>query len=431
MGLPSEFEELGHQSHLQEKLDNVFADIQSKRVIVGCLAAGEPSYAAVGSNPEPLNASEWMFPTGCITKLFTAALIEREADAGRVILDDPVTPILDDVEGTEMLAGVTITHLLEHTHGLDDSACERAPLRADGVIDLENLLGQLAGSRIASPGDLYSYSNAGAWIAAGILEQLNGTPFEEQLRRNLFDPFAIKMQWHGSSLVPADRATICASMGGALALSASDMMRFLELQALRRPETWPAKAADRQQAEIVPLPGWNALEKGVCRGWKYHGEGWFGHNSTWPDASALVRVQPRRNIAIVVASRDHPAPVVAAKLFANVLPEYRNLSFPKPLPADAAAKLDLRPYIGQYRSAAQRLSVEARDTHDLRLIGPDIDSALIPASDDVFFTHPSRQGQFTFVQFLRREDENGFRYLWDGQRAFRSQRSYGVMDDSR
>jgi hypothetical protein len=79
---------------------------------------------------------------------------------------------------------------------------------------------------------------------------------------------------------------------------------------------------------VFPLPGWNPLERGVYLGWKYHGRGWFGHQSLWPAASLFVRAHPRRALALVVASRRHSAAVVAARVFGAQLPELFDLRIP-------------------------------------------------------------------------------------------------------
>src|SRR5690606_41457828 len=82
---------------------------------------------------------------------------------------------------------LTFRHLLEHTHGLDDSGLPPAPRRADGRIDVGRLLACLEGRRIAVPGEVYSYSNAGAVLVAAALEALRSEEHTSELqsRENL------------------------------------------------------------------------------------------------------------------------------------------------------------------------------------------------------------------------------------------------------
>jgi CubicO group peptidase (beta-lactamase class C family) len=402
------------RSRLQGQLDAVFGPIHRKRVAVAYVESGKRLYAGASSDREDeAGPAEWTFATGCITKLFTGALLEREVRAGILRRQDLVAPFLAPADGKGQLAGVTPMQLMEHTHGLDHPAVTHAPLQTDGTVDVAALLDGL--ERFAPPATVYSYSNVGAWIMAAMLERLNGLPFAEQLSHNLFGPIGIDMHQLIPSQAPEYRGWLCPSMGARLALSVRDLVTFLEHEALLRPRSWPSPG---ERSEITGLPGWNALERGIYRGWKYHGGDWFGHNSVWPDASAMVRVEPHRGIALVIASRDHPAQIVAAKLFGRVLPEYTHLRFPRALSADVAAQLELGDYCGTYRTAAETITIEQRDLTTLQLIAAGVKHVLAPAENDVFFTRPAMPGGAVFVQFLQREDER-FRYLWNGRCIFR------------
>src|SRR5690606_20512573 len=113
--------------------------------------------------------------------------------------------------------GIMLKHLLEHTHGLDDSDLACVPLQA-GRIDLESLVEQLATRRFAAPGAVYSYSNAGPWIAASILERMHARPFVAQLQ-DFLAPLRIGASRHHSSSVPGCAADVCPSRGARLTMS--------------------------------------------------------------------------------------------------------------------------------------------------------------------------------------------------------------------
>ncbi len=314
---------------VESRLVKLLSGAPRKRAVVAWAADGRCDYAAVGDAQTEARA-EWCWQTGCITKLFTAALVEKAQRELGLALDQPLTDALGlDAGRLPHAAGVTIRHLLEHTHGLDDSGLPHCPRRADRFIDVSSLLRRLAPHRFAPPGALYSYSNAGAWLLAAALERRRGRRYAEMLSLELFAPRGLGMHVRLPSLVPGSPGRVCPAMGAALALSTRALLSFLRLIALpdlRRHAPGP----DARSADITPLPGWNPLERGVYGAWKYHGEGWFGHGSAWPGASLMVRVHPRRRVALLIASRDHPAPVLAAKLFARVLPEFRNLAIPNP-----------------------------------------------------------------------------------------------------
>src|SRR5215831_13033577 len=96
-------------SSLQARLDAVFGGIERKRVALAYRSGGASSYAAIGSDSEsPADASEWTLQTGCITKLFTAALIDREVRSGRIGVEDPVSRFVDAAGHARVVAGRTI-----------------------------------------------------------------------------------------------------------------------------------------------------------------------------------------------------------------------------------------------------------------------------------------------------------------------------------
>lgn len=386
---------------LERRLELALHGSERGRTIIARSADGRRAYAAVrAAHPE-----REVFRVGCTAKLFVAALVERTLDAHGIGYDVPVRHVLGGSSGAA-LGDTSLRHLLEHTHGLDDSAITAAPATADGSIDAAALLARLDGHRLAEPGAYYSYSNVGAWLLAAVLERVHGRPFESLLHERVLEALRFRDLRSVPCSGPGNR--ICAATGGALALSVRDLLTFLE-----------ARAAVWRTESVTPLPGWSVLEKGVCLGWKYHGEGWFGHQSIASRVSLMARIEPRRRIALVVASERHPAPVVAAKLFARRLPELGRLELPKRLPPWQAAALDLHAYRGRYGCAAERWTVSIEDdAPSLRLSTASFTTPLEPAEGELFFTRIAGPGRLAFVQFVERA-ASSFRYLWDGRRLLR------------
>ena len=406
---------------LREQLANAFAQVRRKHVSVGFHFGGESSHALISDATGGKTALA--MPTGCLTKLFTATLASQAVTTRWFGLDDRIAELLPRPAQQDALGEVTIRHLLEHTHGLDDSMIDRAPLRADGFIDSDALRTQVSAvPRLTEPGELYSYANVGAWLIAAVLERCSGQPYETLLREQLFAPLDIVLDRRSSHRM------ICPSVGGTLAISVTHMLEFLRSHGLKCPEQWPSDGQCGAFGEIVPLPGWNVLERGVYLGWKYHGAGWFGHNSTWPGASALARVQPQRGIAIVVASRNLAASVVATKVFGRLLPELVDLRIPQLLSIEETRDLDRRRYVGVYRSAARSVSISTvgdglelsarhRGKGGAGHAHP-VDAVLRAAAKEVFFTRPVDTQSFPFVQFVAPCPDH-FQYLWNGRFVLR------------
>lgn len=383
------------RDELERRLELAVAGAVQKRTVIAWSAGGRRTCAAVAAaDPE-----REIFRTGCATKLLVAALVERTLDVHRLAYDRPVRHVLGGASAAT-LADASLRHLLEHTHGLDDSATGEAPLRADGSIDVERVLERLRCRRAAPPGARYSYSHVGAVLAAAVLEALEQRPFEALLRERLLAPLGIEVRLAHESASSPGPPRICPAAGGALELTIGEILTFLEACSPR---------ADRP---VTPLPGWHPLERGVRLGWKCYAGGWLGHQSIWPGASLLLCARPRDAAALVVASEGHHAAVVAARALGDELPELLVPRLPKR--STSAARVDPTPYRGRYASAAESMDVDA-DSSGLVLASDQGRARLLPAADEIFFLERAL-GSRTFVQFIAHRSGR-FRALWDGQRV--------------
>jgi hypothetical protein len=271
-------------------------------------------------------------------------LARRAFEAHRLAPDERASDLFAAGATRAALRGITVRQLLEHTHGLDDSLLSAPPRDSRGRIDAKALAqGLRAVAPLATPGALYSYGNAGACVIAALLERLGSRPYAVQLVETLLEPLGVDAVGSAGSICPAT--------GGDLALDPRDLLNLVAESTFAAPDIWPDDECAGDYGFATPLPGWNPLERGIYLGWKYHGMGWLGHQSTWPGHSVLVRAHPRRRLALVTASSDHAAAVVAARMFGGYLPELFELK----VPARPNATLE-RP-AGTFGSAAWRVDI--------------------------------------------------------------------------
>lgn len=126
------------------------------------------------------------FNLASVSKPFTALLIMRLAEAGRLGYDDPVRRHLPEV--TRLPADLTVRHLLTHTSGLADiinepALYERLSSRGGGNPTLADFLDQVAAGVPVHfrPGDRFEYNNSGYILLAAIIERLTGQTYAEAL----------------------------------------------------------------------------------------------------------------------------------------------------------------------------------------------------------------------------------------------------------
>ncbi len=402
--------DLARPASLARALADAFDGVGERCAFVGLRCGLELASAFVADGGGGSDVPHAPLPVGCLAKLLTATLATQMLAKARIDVETHLVDLVAVDGSRPALERVRLRHLLEHTHGLDDSLID-APALVDGFIDVRDLARRASGAPpLAQPGDVYSYGGVGAWLMAATLERLAARPYPELLRDELLAPLGIPVD----SRWPAHGQRLCPANGGGLALTIADWLGFLRFAAANSSLSDGGK---RGPAPITPLPGWNPLERGIRLGWKYHGGGWFGHQSVWPRSSALVRVNPRRGIELGVLSRDHAASVVAARVFGDALPELFELRMPPPLPRGAL--VDTQLYVGRYASAA--LHVELRASGDAlelcvdnRVRGARQRATLSPAAAHTFFVRPAAIESFPYVQLVAAADR-GLAYLWNGR----------------
>lgn len=129
-----------------------------------------------------------VYAIGSNTKQFTAALVLRLAERGRLALGDPIGRHLSGLRPE--WRGITIEQLLNHTSGLQRSYVDMARITEN--LPADSLLAQAARDTMASPpGTAFLYSNTGYMILGVLVEKLYGKPYAAVLRDEIAQPLGL------------------------------------------------------------------------------------------------------------------------------------------------------------------------------------------------------------------------------------------------
>lgn len=164
-----------------------------------------PVTAAFGTasleNPTPVTTAS-RFKIGSITKVFTATLIHRLIEEGRLSYDTPISRFFPAYPNGK---GITVRNLLEHTSGIPEMLALPAVQQnlarywsAEALIDLVAKQPPLF-----KPGTRQMYCNTGFLMLAVIAEKITGQPYAEQIRAIFVDKLGMK-----SLLVGVDGAIV-------------------------------------------------------------------------------------------------------------------------------------------------------------------------------------------------------------------------------
>jgi CubicO group peptidase (beta-lactamase class C family) len=145
------------------------------------------------ANKTPVNATTTTFRIGSITKLFTWTAVMQLAEEGKINLDADVNTYLSDFKIPDTYPGqpVTMRHLLTHTAGFEDTGIHAQGEDPKNLISFRQYCKENIPARVRPPGKVTSYSNYGTTLAAVIVEDVSGMPFEQYLQSRILTPLAM------------------------------------------------------------------------------------------------------------------------------------------------------------------------------------------------------------------------------------------------
>jgi CubicO group peptidase (beta-lactamase class C family) len=137
-----------------------------------------------------------LFQVGSISKVYTAMLVMRLVEEGKLDLGTPVVQYLPELklQDADAQRSLTMRHLLTHTSGLHgdwfadfgwgDDTLDKA------MVEVHTL------RQIASPGEVWSYCNSGFYVAGAIVQQITEHVFERAISEMLFEPLDLDRSFY-------------------------------------------------------------------------------------------------------------------------------------------------------------------------------------------------------------------------------------------
>jgi len=151
------------------------------------------------------NGPETKFLIGSITKQFTAALILRLQEQGRLSVDDPVTKYLPAYPA-DPWGRVTLHHLLTHPAGVPSYPDDEALMSRRGldltVAEIEETFRDKPLQ--FEPGSDWRYSNSGYFVLGLVIEAVAGTSYEQFLQDQILAPMRMHATGyaHNETILP-------------------------------------------------------------------------------------------------------------------------------------------------------------------------------------------------------------------------------------
>jgi CubicO group peptidase (beta-lactamase class C family) len=163
-------------------------------VAVGIWHKGEEHVAGLGvtSVENPLEVTpDTLFQIGSITKTFTATTAMALVEQGKLDLDAPVRTYLPELKlADESVAQrVTTRHLLTHMGGWVGDYFDDTGPGDDAVARIVERFASLP--QLTPLGEVWSYNNAGFYLAGRVIEVLAGKPYEQVVKEVVLLPLGL------------------------------------------------------------------------------------------------------------------------------------------------------------------------------------------------------------------------------------------------
>jgi D-alanyl-D-alanine carboxypeptidase len=127
---------------------------------------------------------ETKFPIGSITKPFTAMAIMMLVEEGKVSLDEPISKYLTNLPS--QWTAITLRQLMSHTAGISE-VVDWGKVK-QGADYLKAIKPELD----FPPGESWSYSNSGFYLAGLIIERVSGKAYGDFMRDRIFMPLGMQ-----------------------------------------------------------------------------------------------------------------------------------------------------------------------------------------------------------------------------------------------
>jgi len=145
------------------------------------------------ANRTPVDPETTLFHIGSITKLFTWTCVMQLVEEGKIDLDADINTYLTDFSIPETYPGnpVTMRHLMTHSAGFEEQAIHMVVADVEDLYPFRTYCEENVPARVYPPGTVTSYSNYGATLAAVIVEDVTGVPFEQYLNEHILSPLSM------------------------------------------------------------------------------------------------------------------------------------------------------------------------------------------------------------------------------------------------
>ncbi len=154
---------------------------------------------------QPVVANQTLFRIGSVSKLFIWTAVMQLYEQGKLDLDADINLYLKDFQVPATYSKpITLKNLMTHTPGFEDLATGGRLFvnNSTDIMPLGEYLKDRMPARVRPPGEVTAYSNYGSALAAYIVAQVSGMPFDKYVEENILTPLDMRNTTFSQPLPP-------------------------------------------------------------------------------------------------------------------------------------------------------------------------------------------------------------------------------------
>ena len=142
----------------------------------------------------PVDPAQTLFRPGSVSKLCTWVSVMQLVEQGKLDLDADVNTYLKTFQIKKTFdEPITLRDIMTHTSGFEDGALGYLIITDPArIMPLAESMERYQPERVNPPGKQTAYSNYATSLAGLIVQNVSGTPFQEYVQQNIFDPLDMK-----------------------------------------------------------------------------------------------------------------------------------------------------------------------------------------------------------------------------------------------
>jgi CubicO group peptidase (beta-lactamase class C family) len=317
---------------------------------------------------KPVDPDRTLFRIASNSKMFVWTAVMQLSEKGMVDLRADVNGYLKGLQIPPAFPqAVTLEHLMTHTAGFEDHVIGLFAKTPDKLRPLAELMRTQMPRRVFPPGRVAAYSNYGTSLAALIVEQVSGIPYERYLEENILKPLGMLhatltqplpkelagdmskgYQWTAGRLKEQPFEFVPWGPCGGMSVSGADMARFMiahlndgglgEARILR-PET------ARQMRTRLSSP--YSMAAGMLHGFfpmDWNGQKIYGHGGDTVWFHSMTAMMPEQGLGLFVAFNTDSG----ARARSEFSPTFFDHYFPRMLPKEPPAPKDRRASVERF-----------------------------------------------------------------------------------